>query len=478
MSRIASLLLVVFAVFTFRAAAQEAPPEPRREFRGAWVATVYNLDWPSKPGLSAKVQKEELLKIFDRLVGLKLNAVVLQVRPQCDAFYASQREPWSPFLSGTMGEDPGYDPLAFAVEEAHARGLELHAWFNPFRALASAGKEVSSGHVSKQHPEWIVRFNKQLWLDPGEPAARDYSLDVILDVVRRYDIDAVHMDDYFYPYPSPQGDEFADDASFLRFREKGGKLDRDNWRRDNINRFVEQLYSRVKEAKNSVKVGISPFGIWRPGVPSTIQADLDSYAHIYADSRLWLREGWCDYFSPQLYWSIQPAKQSFQTLLDWWAEQNSRGRHLWPGLATERIGTGRPAIEILNQIALTRRMDGSKGHIHWNTKALMNDLGGITNLLRAGPYSELALVPSSPWLAGRVPQAPTIDRNAGTVGWRQPDGAVPRWWLVQTLMRGKWTTKLLPGATMSIDTPNADAITVRAIDRAGLSSDPTVSKLR
>jgi uncharacterized lipoprotein YddW (UPF0748 family) len=478
MNRIASLLLSVFAVLAFSAHAQEAPPEPRREFRGAWVASVYNLDWPSKAGLSAKEQKEELLAILDRAVGLRLNAIVFQVRPQCDALYASPREPWSPFLSGTMGEDPGYDPLAFAIEEAHARGLELHAWVNPFRALASAGKDVSGGHVSKSHPEWVRRFNKQLWLDPGEPAARDYSLEVMLDIVRRYNIDGLHMDDYFYPYPSPAGDDFPDDASYLRFREKGGTLDRADWRRDNINRFVEQLYTRVKEAKNTVKVGISPFGIWRPGVPATIEAGLDSYAHIYADSRLWLREGWCDYFSPQLYWSIQPAKQSFETLLNWWAEQNARGRHLWPGMATERIGNGRSATEIVNQISLTRRLDGSKGHLHWNNKALMKDLGGINEILRAGPYREFALVPSSPWLAGRVPLTPTIDRDGNTLGWRSPDGATPRWWLVQTQLRGKWTPRLLPGTTMTMDVPNADAITVRSIDRAGLSSDPTVMKLR
>ena len=478
MNRTVPLLLAVFGVLTFQSPGQEAPPEPRREFRGAWVASVYNLDWPSSPGLSAKEQKNELLAILDRAAELKLNAIVLQVRPQCDALYASQREPWSSFLTGRMGEDPGYDPLAFAVEEAHSRGLELHAWFNPFRALASAGKETSSNHVTKTHPEWVRRYSKQLWLDPGEPAARDHSLEVMLDVVRRYDIDAIHMDDYFYPYPSPEGEDFPDDASFLRYTEKGGRLDRDNWRRDNINRFIEQLYTRVKETKNTVKVGISPFGIWRPGVPATIQANLDSFANIYADSRLWLREGWCDYFSPQLYWSIEPPKQSFQTLLNWWADQNARGRHLWAGMATERIGANRPALEIINQITLTRRLDGSKGHLHWNNKALMRDADGIANLLRSGPYHELALVPSSPWLAGRIPQAPTMERDKGALAWRLPDGATPRWWLVQTLQRGKWTPRLLPGAISSIGMPQVEAVCVRAIDRAGLSGDPTVSKLQ
>lgn len=480
MKRNVALLLFVFTALFGPARGQDSPPEPRREFRGAWVASVFNIDWPSKAGLSQKAQKDEMIAILDNAAGLNLNAIILQVRPQCDALYASTREPWSPFLSGSMGENPGYDPLAFAIEEAHARGIELHAWFNPFRALASVGKEVSSGHVTKQHPDWVRRYAKQLWLDPGVPEAREYSLEVILDVVRRYDVDGIHLDDYFYPYPSPQGDDFPDDPSYLRYSEnKGTKLDRANWRRDNINRFVEQLYTRVKETKRYVKVGLSPFGIWRPRVPETIEAGLDSYAHLYADSRLWLREGWCDYFSPQLYWSIDPAKQSFDTLLTWWAGQNSRGRHLWPGMATDRINNGRPPIEIINQITVTRRLDGSKGHLHWNDKALMRDFGGVNNLLRAGPYREIALVPPSPWLNGRVPEAPSIESDSDKLGWRVPgDSTPPRWWLVQTLLRGKWTTKLLPGSTQGMDRPRVDAVAVRAIDRSGFASDATISKLR
>ncbi len=479
MKRNVALLLCIFAVLLCQSRGQEAPPEPRREFRGAWVASVYNIDWPSKAGLSQKAQKDELIAILDNAVALKLNALILQVRPQCDALYDSRFEPWSPVLTGTMGEHPGYDPLAFAVEEAHARGLELHAWFNPFRALASIGKETSSGHVTKQHPDWVRRYAKQLWLDPGEPAAREHSLNVILDVVRRYDIDGIHLDDYFYPYPSPQGDDFPDDPSYIRYStSKGSKLDLGNWRRENINGFVQELYTRVKAAKNFVKVGISPFGIWRPGVPETIQANLDSYAHIYADSRLWLKEGWCDYFSPQLYWSIDPEKQSFKTLVNWWAEQNTRGRHLWPGMATERISSGRKPLEIINQITVTRRLDGSKGHLHWNNKALMNDMGGINDLLRAGPYSDMALVPPTPWLGGRVPEAPSIEREGDRVGWRVPGGETPRWWLVQTLLRGKWTPALLPGVTVSMDRPRAEAIAVRAIHASGFASDATVTNLR
>ena len=360
------------------------------EFRGAWVATVHNIDWPSKPGLSAAEQKAQLRTILDRAAQLKLNAILLQVRPMSDALYASRFEPWSHFLSGSQGTSPGYDPLEFAIAEAHARGLELHAWVNPFRAASNAKATLDSRHVAKQHPEWVRRFGPQLWVDPGEPAARDYVLDVIKDIVARYDIDGIHIDDYFYPYPV-KGAAFSDESTWQRHGAASG-LSRADWRRENINSFVRAMYRTVKATKSSVRVGISPFGIWRPGVPPTIEAELDAYAQLFADSRKWLAEGWCDYMAPQLYWSIEPAKQSFPVLLEWWRAQ-SRGKPIWPGIATDRIGTKRPAQEIIDQIALTRRGTNSPGHIHWSMKSLMQDRGGVANLLRAGPYSEAGREP-------------------------------------------------------------------------------------
>lgn len=358
------------------------------EFRGAWVATVYNLDWPSKPGLSAAEQKSQLRALLDRAASLKLNAILLQVRPASDALYASKMEPWSQFLSGAQGVSPGYDPLAFAISEAHARGIELHAWFNPFRAAINASASLASNHVAREHPEWTRRYGGQLWLDPGEPAARDYVISVMVDVARRYDVDGIHIDDYFYPYPKG-GASFPDGATFAKY---GGGRSLGDWRRDNINRFVETMYSRVKSARPSAKIGISPFGIWRPGVPATIEAQLDSYAQLFADSRKWLAEGWCDYLAPQLYWTISPAKQSFPVLLNWWRAQ-SRGKAVWPGIATERIGSSRPAQEMIEQIALTRSGTNSPGHIHWSMKSLMRNQGGIADKLRAGPYAEKAATP-------------------------------------------------------------------------------------
>ena len=364
---------------------------PAKEFRGVWVATVYNLDWPSKPGLSAERQKAELRALLDRAAELKLNAVLLQVRPAADALYRSEKEPWSAVLSGRQGASPGYDPLEFAVREAHARKLELHAWFNPFRAATSAKGPFASKHITQQHPEWVRPYGSLLWIDPGVPAARQYVIDVILDVARRYAIDGVHIDDYFYPYPA-RGAVFPDEPSWSRHGAASG-MSRGDWRRANINQFVEALYRGVKGEKSSLQFGISPFGIYRPGIPATIEAQLDAYEQLFADAKLWLERGWCDYLAPQLYWSIDPAKQSFPVLFDWWRAQSRAGRPVWPGIATDRIGAARPAREIANQIELTRRAAKPPGHIHWSMKSLMRNQGGVADLLKREVYREPAGVP-------------------------------------------------------------------------------------
>jgi len=382
------LAVVLFSLGVFASAAAGA----MREFRGAWVATVYNLDWPTRPGLPAATQQAQLRELLDRAASLHLNAILLQIRPASDALYASTKEPWSEFLSGAAGVSPGYDPLAFAIEEAHVRGLELHAWINPFRAALKANQTLPPNHVVRRHPEWVRRFGKQLWIDPGEPKARAYVIEVITEIARRYDVDGIHLDDYFYPYPLKSGEaSFPDDATWERYGVKSG-LSRGDWRRENINDFVRSMYRALKATKPRLRVGISPFGIWRPGVPPTIEADVDSYAHLFADSRKWLAEGWVDYLAPQLYWSIQPSKQSFPVLLNWWRAQ-SHGKPVWPGIATERIGSQRPASEIVRQIELTRRDTSWPGQIHWSMKALLKNQGGIDRLLAAGPYAEKADLP-------------------------------------------------------------------------------------
>src|SRR5580765_2359386 len=388
-------LLAILAVVasSWSAGYQESsikPPAPMREFRAAWIATVVNIDWPSRKGLSTAEQKAELLAILDRAAHLKLNALIFQVRPACDALYASEIEPWSEFLTGTMGKapEPLYDPLSFAVEEAHKRGLELHAWFNPYRAgHPSAKSPVSSNHITKTRPQLVRRYGKQVWLDPGEKEVQEYSLSVVMDVVRRYDIDGVHFDDYFYPYKEldRSGNEvdFPDDTSWKRFG-AGGKSERDDWRRQNVDAFVHKVYDSIKATKPWVKFGISPFGIWRPENPPQIKG-FDAYGKLYADSRKWLMNGWVDYFAPQLYWSIDSREQSFPVLLKWWTQQNSKHRLLVPGLDdtktvnlnpetnTERNRQRWQVLEIVNQIRLARKQTGVDGHIHWNMKSLMRN---------------------------------------------------------------------------------------------------------
>jgi uncharacterized lipoprotein YddW (UPF0748 family) len=465
-------------------AANVTPPAPLREFRGAWVATVGNIDWPSKAGLTSEQQKAELLSILDRAVQLKLNAILLQVRPACDAFYVSAIEPWSEYLTGRMGQAPipFYDPLGFAVEEAHKRGLELHAWFNPFRARhLNARSAAAAHHISKTRPQWVRQYGRTLWLDPGEAAARDYSIRVILDVTRRYDIDGVHLDDYFYPYQEEDAAgnalTFPDGPGWKHYQEAGGKLSRDDWRRANIDVFIERLYRSIKSEKPLVKFGVSPFGIWRPGFPQPIDG-YDAYDKLYTDSRKWLMNGWVDYFAPQLYWSIDPPEQSYPVLLKWWSEQNVRKRHLWPGNAISR--NGRTADEIVNQIRLTRKQSGATGNIFWSFKSFLRNRSNIVEALSREVYSQPALVPASPWLDNTAPGMPrlTVTKDASTkVSW-QPSTAEPVWlWMLQTKAGNEWRLEILPSrqhAQALAQNVLPDVIVVTAIDRCGNASMPAV----
>ena len=415
MRRLPPLLLAASALVA-PAVAQPTRGPAVEEFRAAWIATVANIDWPSKPGLSVAEMKAELAGLLDLVAELNMNAVVLQVRPACDALYASELEPWSEYLTGVQGCVPegGFDPLEWACEEAHRRGIELHAWFNPYRAWHSAAKgEPAATHVSSTLPNAVKRYGDYLWLDPGDAEASEHSLAVIADVVTRYDVDGVHFDDYFYPYPVNEEDAdgvsrevpFPDDVSWEAYvarTPEAERLGRDDWRRDNVNRFVRRVGETVHRIKPHVKYGISPFGIWRPGVPESIKG-FDPYAKLYADARLWIREGWVDYLTPQLYWPIDQKPQSFTTLLGWWATQNPNGRHLWPGIYTSKTGfdTPLPAREIVDQIEATRAQAGAGGHVHFSIKALRDNYGGVTDLLREA-YADPAIVPATPWLTDGV----------------------------------------------------------------------------
>lgn len=342
-----------------------------QEFRGVWIATVGNLDWPTKPALTMAEQQASLLTDFDLFQKVGLNAVVYQGRPCCDAFYDSAFEPWSEFITGSQGLHPGYDPLQFAVEAAHARGLELHVWINPFRARFSKRlSPAAPNHVSLMHPYIVKNYGPFQWLDPGYPLSHEYTLSVAREILSHYDVDGLHIDDYFYPY-KVAGQEFPDAESWALYK---GPLSRNDWRRDNVNRFVESLWRTVKATRPKAKFGISPFGIWRPQNPPGI-VGMDPYTELYADSRLWLQKGWVDYFTPQLYWKIDSVGQSFPRLLEWWksAETNPQNLPIWPGLFTGRIfdKTPWPVEEIANQIK-TARERGATGHVHFSAKAIRN----------------------------------------------------------------------------------------------------------
>jgi len=353
-----------------------ALPRVPREFRGVWVATVANIDWPSSPNLTVAKQQEELVAILDRAQALNLNAIIFQVRPAGDALYESELEPWSEYLTGRQGvaPTPRWDPLAFAVREAHARGLELHAWFNPYRARHSSAKSpLSPKHIAVANPSLAKRYGAFVWMDPGEAAVRAHTLRVILDVVSRYGIDGVHIDDYFYPYPERDSRNrlipFPDSASYRRYRATGGKLDRDPWRRENVDLLVEALHKEIHAIKPWVKFGVSPFGIWRPGYPLGIQG-FDAFEGLYADARRWLHEGWVDYFSPQLYWTMGAQAQGYTPLLNWWRDQNRHDRHIWPGNFTSPVGTRMspgPDVFALSSLAsspLPRRRERRRWSLH------------------------------------------------------------------------------------------------------------------
>jgi uncharacterized lipoprotein YddW (UPF0748 family) len=426
----------------------DCPPPSPREFRAVWIATVANIDWPTKPGLPVATQKAEVISILNRVQALNMNAVLLQVRPAADAIYPSKLEPWAEWLSGEQGRspEPAYDPLGFWIDEARKRGIELHAWFNPYRARhTKALSPVSKDHIAQRAPAAVKSYGGFLWLDPGEKAAQDHSFAVIMDVLRRYDIDGVHFDDYFYPYPvveqaatqqpgaaanavanalnppspsivnrTPERElDFPDEPSWRAYLASGGKLSRADWRRDNVNRFVERIYKSVKAEKPWVRFGISPFGIGRPDRRPPGIAGFSQYDKLYADVELWLERGWLDYLAPQLYWAIDQTPQAFGTLLDYWHAQNTLKRDIFPGLYTSRIDDTPNAwtpLEIERQIAMLRtkrnalaaqrepaqvRREPAQGHIHFSMAPIAQNRRNIADSL-SKQYGSSALPRSAP----------------------------------------------------------------------------------
>jgi uncharacterized lipoprotein YddW (UPF0748 family) len=468
---------------------QQVPPQAAAEFRAAWVATVANINWPSKRGLSTAEQQREAIELLDFLKEHHFNAVIFQVRPQADALYQSNIEPWSYFLSGVQGKapDPFYDPLQFWTEAAHDRGLELHVWLNPYRAHHSAGGPVSDSSIVKRKPALVVPLKDNYWwFDPSLKGTRDHGTAVVMDIVKRYDIDGVHFDDYFYPYAEyNKGADFPDSASYAAYTAGGGKLARADWRRESVNTFIEQLYKEIKKEKPYVKFGLSPFGIWKPGYPASVEG-FSQYDKLYADARLWLNKGWVDYFTPQLYWRINDIPHSFPVLLGWWSGENTMGRHLWPGINVGSDTSAKNVNEVNSQIMITRGLvPKSSGEVHWSMSSLTKNPNMAKGILE-GPYKKQALVPASPWLDNKAPVAPAattaaMPGDSVRISWTHADEKEVFHWVVYQQYGSSWTYTILNRNDRSIVIPRTGGggkqpaalkrIAVTAVDRTGNESD-------
>ncbi|MDR3272592.1 MAG: family 10 glycosylhydrolase, partial [Flavobacteriaceae bacterium] len=349
------------------------------EFRAVWVATVLNIDWPSKTGLPEEQQKKEFLEILSNVQKWNMNAVIVQVKPSSDAFYQSALSPWSKYLTGKQGVSPGYDPLAFIIEEAHKRNIEVHAWFNPFRL--SAGSASWSGlctdNIAYRHPDWVVRYGDQLFLNPGIPEVSNYVIDCIMEVIKNYNIDGVHLDDYFYPYKVgkleyPDYKEFAQYG--ITFASKA------DWRRSNINNFIQQLHNQIKTEKNQVVFGVSPFGVWRnqtSDVRGSKTKALQNYDDLYADVFQWMEKGWLDYVAPQLYWHRGNSAADYSTLVEWWnnAAKETKTK-LYIGMAAYRVAQWKQPDELVQQIYYNRQFSEVKGNIFFSYKSFQENPKG------------------------------------------------------------------------------------------------------
>lgn len=441
-SKYPALLCLALILSSFSSDVATAQNEaPKHEFRAAWIAAVTNLDWPLAGVTDPAVQQEHLIEILDELSELGINAVIFHVRPEADALYDSELEPWSYWLTGEQGKapEPYYDPLAMAIEESHKRGMELHAWFNPYRVEQVIGRyERDESHVSVENPDWTFSFEGTRVLDPGLPQVREYVTEVIMDVVRRYDVDGIHFDDYFYPYPvDGRVITNEDDETFAEHNR--GITNRGAWRRDNVNLLMEMVNDSINAVKPHIKFGVSPFGIWKNGVPSGI-IGLDAYNTIYADAVAWLDAESVDYIAPQLYWPFGGA-QDYARLADWWGSVRN-GRHLYPGLAAYKSDAGSfwnpgpfPADAVPRQVRFNRDSEEIQGGIIFRSSNLTRyPSKGLADSLRQNVFTTPALTPPMEWKNMMEPSAPmepayqwmTDDTTIVEISWQEgevSDGA-------------------------------------------------------
>ena len=414
---------IIFFLVSFLLVTALHAQSVKREFRGAWIATVSNIDWPSKPGLPSIEQQEQFTQRLDQLKALGCNAVIVQVRPACDAFYDSKIEPWSRYLTGKQGEAPFpyYDPLMFMVQEAHKRNLEFHAWFNPFRALMDSKQNPNPPkHVTRTHPDWIISYGGKSYIDPGIPEAREYVISVISDVVKRYDIDAVHLDDYFYPY-RVAGQTFGDTKSYNKY---GQGMDREDGRRTNVSLFRSLLNTNIKHLKPYMKLGISPFGIWRNKSKdpegSETKGGQTNYDDLYADVLLWMQKGWIDYLLPQLYWEHASHAAPFGVLLPWWYGHCYK-RHVYYGLGVYRMAESKSGPwtnvhELLWQLRDIRQQCPNTGYCFYNSSCFDHIKVPIKDSLKMGVNKYPALIPPMSWIDSVPPAAPVLKVTTSATG--------------------------------------------------------------
>jgi uncharacterized lipoprotein YddW (UPF0748 family) len=500
------LSLIAMLILLSQANLFAQPTPSKHEFRGVWVATVVNLDWPLNRTHSPASQQADMLLHFDRLKAAGFNAIFFQIRTENDALYDSPYEPWSYYLTGSEGSAPVpyWDPLAFAIEAAHARGLELHAWLNPYRSVRTVGQFTRDpNHVSITNPDWILQFNTLKILNPGLPEVIDYTTKIVMDVVRRYDVDGIHFDDYFYPY-APNTITNQDAATYAAHGSGFNNIG--DWRRDNVNRMIKAVHDSIKTAKPHVKFGISPFGIWRPGFPSGISGT-DAYATLYADAKAWIADQSVDYLIPQLYWAFG-GSQDYAKLAPWWATE-SMNRHLYTGNAVYKMegSWNWPTSEIGNQVRFNRNNTGIDGHVMFRSRLIHNNLKGIADSLRTNLFARPTLTPRMDWLSDATPDAPLalssewVDASAGTLRltwdkptWSQAGGdtllryAVYRVPASSVLLKsdgslGALTTPenliAIVGGVSFTDTlpPNSDPVNyvVTAVSRNSVESAPSMS---
>lgn len=395
------LLLILLAGFVCDASAQA-----KREFRGAWIQCVNG----QFLGMSTQTMQQTLTYQLDELKKDGVNAIIFQVRPECDALYQSSMEPWSRFLTGAQGKSPSpyWDPLAWMVEQCHKRGMELHAWINPYRAKTKTTKELASSHVAIRHPEWVFSYDGQFILNPGIPECRDYICNVVADIVRRYDVDGLHMDDYFYPYPVA-GQSIDDGRQFRSYN--NGIKDIGDWRRYNVNVFIKQMYETIKSVKPWVKFGVAPFGIYRNKKSSPIGSNtngLQNYDDLYADVLLWVNNGWVDYNVPQLYWEIGHKAADYETLIRWWNTHAGK-RHLYIGedieRTTKKADLKNPNInQMPAKYRLHNEMNNVKGTVLWYAKAAVDNIGNYGMVLRNSYWKNPALQPEMPFIDDKAPK--------------------------------------------------------------------------